>query len=89
MADYLDIGYFTETRNGKKRFVKLGYASPKNDGSGHFLNFDPHLFPGLDVMTLPQRERTDGQSGASSGPNDYARQTRDAGAPDLDDAVPF
>jgi hypothetical protein len=80
MADYLDIGYFTETRNGKKRFVKLGYASPKNDGTGHFLNFDPHIFPGLDVVTLPQRERSQGQ-----GTQEPQRQS----APDIDDEIGF
>ena len=62
MADYLDIGYFTETHTGKKRFVKLGYAAPMREGDGFYLNFDPHLFPGQGVVMKPQRERSEAQS---------------------------
>lgn len=80
MADYLDIGYFTETRNGKKRFVKLGYASPMNDGGGYFLNFDPHLFNGANVVMKPQQDRSQGQDGSYQ-----VSQSQ----PDLDDDIGF
>ena len=78
MADYLDIGYFTETRGGKKRFVKLGYGSAMNDGGGYFLNFDPHIFNGQSVVMKPQRDRGQATSPSTTQPQ-----------PDIDDDIGF
>ena len=80
MPDYLDIGYFTETRNGKTRFVKLGYASAMKEGDGFYLNFDPHLFPGQTVVMKPQRDRPQSQ--------EPTHQSPPIGS-DLDDDLPF
>jgi hypothetical protein len=92
MSDLMDLGQFKQNQNGKWRFIKLGYAKPNPKG-GWYLNFDALPLPDeqgrVSVAMKEPQERTDGQGGASSAPSDYARQTRDAGAPDLDDAVPF
>jgi hypothetical protein len=38
VADFFDIGYYTETRSGKQRFVKLGYGAADEAGGAGFIS---------------------------------------------------
>lgn len=77
MSDYMDIGMFKKTRNGKPYFVRMGSAAPR-EGGGFFLNLDALPYGEGTLVIVPQREKAGGSS-ASGAP---ARS-------DLDDAIPF
>lgn len=70
MNDFWDVGQFKETRSGKKFFVKLGSAKPKDDG-GFFINLDALPLQNsageCSIVIQPPRER--GAGGNFGGPS--------------------
>lgn len=82
-GDFYDIGYFVETPSGKTRFIKIGSARPRDDGT-FWLNFDSLPIPTPDkngnmrVSAVVQRPK--GQYGGG--------QQQSRPAPD-DDSIPF
>ena len=93
--DILELVQFRETRNGKWKAVRLGYAKPDGNG-GVYVNFDALPLPGKDGETSVKlqvpRGKDDLPPSRDNGES-YARQTRDAGAPmagvDMEDPIPF
>lgn len=73
MSDYMDIGMFKESRKGKKYFVRIGSAAPR-EGGGYFLNLDALPYGEGTLVIVPQREK--GESAPA------ARR-------ELDDEIPF
>lgn len=70
---HMDLGQFKQNRDGKWRFIRLGYAKPNPKG-GWYLNFDALPLPDSEgrvsvAMKEPQ-DRSEGQGGSQpSSPN--------------------
>ena len=77
MADFWDVGQFTETAGGKSRFIKLGYATEKK-GGGFYVK--------LDCLPLPEIDQRNGKvqcqfvitppKGSYGGGNDRPQEAR-------------
>lgn len=84
MSDFLDVGQFKQGKEGKWRFVKMGYA--KDDGKGGLKVYMDALpltnaegFCNLSIV--PQKERDNASPGArqiSQTPDDRAPFDSDA-----------
>jgi len=86
MADFWDVGQFSETSNGKTRFIKLGYASEKK-GGGFYVHMDA-----LPLQTIDERSGklscqfviTPPRGSFGGGRQEQTRPSRP-----MDDEVPF
>lgn len=81
MIDFWEVGQFKEKRGGGKRFVRLGYAKPKDDG-GFYVNLDALPIPDeqgrVSIAVNRPRDRNDGPS---------ERPQPQGGS--MDDEIPF
>lgn len=89
MSDYLDVGQFKQTKNGKWRFVRLGSAKKNDKGQ---LDVYLDALPISDAegncrLTIAKRqEREGGGYPDSTGTTGYGSGGRPG---DVDDEIPF